>query len=122
MKADGLDMIFVEISMADKDGIPVANANNRVEVTVSGAGRLVGLDNGDSTDFDQYKGTSRSLFSGKLLAMVAAKQEPGQIRFSVSSPGLGTEELVFEAVPCEKIPGVSAFTENKNSSRSTRYR
>ncbi|MDI9501219.1 MAG: glycoside hydrolase family 2 TIM barrel-domain containing protein [Bacillota bacterium] len=115
MKADGLDMIFVEISMADKDGIPVANANNRVEVTVSGAGRLVGLDNGDSTDFDQYKGTSRRLFSGKLLAMVAAKQEPGQIRFSVSSPGLGTEELVFEAVPCEKIPGVSAFTENKKS-------
>jgi beta-galactosidase len=115
MKADGLDMIFVEISMADSDGIPVANANNRVEVTVTGAGRLVGLDNGDSTDYEQYKGTSRRLFSGKLLAMVAAKQEPGEIRLSVSSPGIKTEELVFEAVPCEKIPGVSARTENYKS-------
>ena len=115
MKADGIDMIFIEISMADSNGIHVANANNRVEVAVTGAGRLVGLDNGDSTDFDQYKGTSRRLFSGKLLAMVAAKQEPGQIRVSVSSPGLETEELVLEAVPCGKIPGVSARTENYRS-------
>lgn len=115
LMADGLDMLFVEISMADSDGIPVANANNRVEVTVSGAGRLVGLDNGDSTDYDQYKGTSRRLFSGKLLAMVAAKQEPGEIMFRISSPGLGTEELIFEALPCEKIPGVSAYFENIKS-------
>ena len=118
MKADGLDMIFVEISMADRDGIPVANANNRVEVTVTGAGRLVGLDNGDSTDYDQYKGTSRRLFSGKLLAMVASKQEPGQVRLRVSSPGLETAELVLEAVPCELIPGVSAHTENYRSQPS----
>lgn len=115
MLADGLDMIFVEISMADRNGIPVANANNRVEVTVSGAGRLVGLDNGDSTDYDQYKGTSRRLFSGKLLAMVASRQEPGEIRFSVSSPGLKTEEMIFEALPCERIPGVSARMENEKS-------
>jgi beta-galactosidase len=115
LKADGLDMVFVEISMADSSGIPVANANNRVEVTVTGAGRLVGLDNGDSTDYDQYKGTSRRLFSGKLLAIAASKQEPGQVRFSVSSPGLETAELVLEAVPCEKIPGVSARTENYKS-------
>ena len=71
---------------------------------MSGAGRLVGLDNGDSTDFDQYKGTSRRLFSGKLLAMVAAKQEPGQIRFSVSSPGLGTEELVLKRYHARRYP------------------
>ena len=118
MNADGLDMIFVEISMADSEGIPVANANNRVEVTVTGAGRLVGLDNGDSTDYDQYKGTSRRLFSGKLLAMVASKQEPGQVRLRVSSPGLETAELVLEAVPCELIPGVSAHTENYRSQPS----
>ena len=28
---------------------------------VSGAGRLVGLDNGDSTDYDSFKGISRRL-------------------------------------------------------------
>ena len=43
-------MIFVEISAEDGDGYPVENASDYVRVTVEGAGRLVGLDNGDSTD------------------------------------------------------------------------
>jgi beta-galactosidase len=115
IKADGRDLIFIEISMADIEGIPVDNANNRVEVMVNGAGRLVGLDNGDSTDYDQYKGTSRRLFSGKLLAIVAAKTEPGDINIKVSSIGLSTEEFVLKALPWERPIGVSALMENEKS-------
>ncbi len=115
MKADGLDLIFVEISTVDEQGVEVANANNRIEVSVSGAGRLVGLDNGDSTDYDQYKGTSRKLFSGKLLAIIAAKQEPGDIQVEVSSVGLTKAQLTMMACPCEKLIGVSALMENQRS-------
>ena len=68
-------MIFLEISALDKDGTFVANANNRVQIEVSGAGRLIGLDNGDSTDFEQYKSKNRRLFMGKLLAIIASKTE-----------------------------------------------
>lgn len=106
MLADGQDMIFVETSMEDKDGNPVPNANNRVEVTVTGAGRLVGLDNGDSTDTDSYKGTSRRLFSGKLLVMIAARQEAGEIRITVSSPGLETQEETYHATATSTASGV----------------
>jgi beta-galactosidase len=115
LQADGLDMLFVEISMTDEKGYPVMNANNWVEVKVSGAGRLVGLDNGDSTDYDSYKGTSRRLFSGKLLAMIASKQEAGSITCQVSSQGMETEILRLDAIPCEKIPGVSSISENMQS-------
>ncbi|MGB4659416.1 MAG: glycoside hydrolase family 2 TIM barrel-domain containing protein [Mobilitalea sp.] len=115
MKADGQDLIFVEISMQDEMGNPVANANNRVEVKVIGAGRLVGLDNGDSTDYDQYKGTSRKLFSGKLIAMIAAKQEAGDILLSVLSEGLSAKEMTLKAVPCERIDGITALMENCKS-------
>ncbi len=115
LTADGLDLIFAEISAVDDKGVPVANANNRVEVEVSGAGRLVGLDNGDSTDYDQYKGTSRKLFGGKLLAIIAAKQEPGEIHVKVSSVGLETEVLTLEALPAGRVTGVSSLTENAKS-------
>ncbi len=115
LNGDGLDLIFLEISALDAKGIPVANANNRVQVEVSGAGRLVGLDNGDSTDYDQYKGSSRKLFSGKLLAIIAAKQEAGDIHVKLSSVGLETEELTLKALPADLIPGVSALTENTRS-------
>lgn len=76
--ADGRDIAFVEISTVDVNGIPVGNARNRIRVEVSGAGRLVGLDNGDSTDYDSYKGDNRRLFSGKLLAMI--ESTPGTRR------------------------------------------
>ena len=101
LKADGLDLIFIDISAYDENGIFVANARNRVEVSVTGAGRLVGLDNGDSTDYDQYKGTSRKLFGGKLLAIIAAKCEPGEIFVEVTAPHLPAARLSLTAEPAE---------------------
>lgn len=112
LAADGMDLLFVEIGMADKDGYPVKNARNRVQVSVEGAARLVGLDNGDSTDYDSYKATSRRLFSGKLLAVLAAKTEPGEIVMRVSSVGLPEERLVLQALPCTVPEGVAATEEN----------
>lgn len=114
LQADGEDLIFIEISMKDKVGNPVENATNRVEVQVTGAGRLVGLDNGDSTDYDSFKGTSRRLFSGKLMAIIAAKLEPGDIHVEVSSEGLPTEIITLQAVqPSQEIIGRSALLENQ---------
>ncbi|MBQ9766755.1 MAG: DUF4982 domain-containing protein [Lachnospiraceae bacterium] len=112
LAADGRDLIFVEIELADKDGYPVKNARNRVHVSVEGAGRLVGLDNGDSTDYDNYKATSRRLFSGKLLAVIAAKTEPGEIVVKATSVGLREETLVLQAMPCEVPAGVAAKEDN----------
>ncbi|MBP1756787.1 MAG: lacZ3 [Firmicutes bacterium] len=119
LEADGLDLIFVEISTVDAQGNPVANANNRVQVKVTGAGRLVGLDNGDSTDYDQYKGTSRKLFSGKLLAIIAAKLEPGEIYLEVTSIGITKAELTLRAKEGKHLPGVSAWMENITSEVNT---
>lgn len=119
LKANGEDLIFVEIRAVDEAGTFVANARNRVEVTVSGAGRLIGLDNGDSTDYDQYKGTSRKLFSGRLLAIIAAKKEAGEIDITVTSPALPTETLKLNAVASKVRPGVSCLTENTKSANQT---
>ena len=115
MTADGTDLIFVEIGMEDERGNPVENATNRVRVDVTGAGRLVGLDNGDSTDYDQYKGVSRRLFGGKLMAIVAATLEPGPIRIDVSSVGMEAVSLDLASVPPKDgaPTGVSAAMKNE---------
>lgn len=112
LTADGEDMIFVEISVTDAQGHPVENARNRVNVDVSGAGRLVGLDNGDSTDYDQYKSTCRKLFNGRLLAMIAAKDRAGEINVRVSSAGLEDKTVKLSAVPAEMREGVCCTFEN----------
>lgn len=111
--ADGRDIAFVEISTVDVNGIPVGNARNLIRVEVSGAGRLVGLDNGDSTDYDSYKGDNRRLFSGKLLAMIESTLEPGEITVRAYSEGLENAELQLVSENCGEVSGVSVVTENK---------
>ncbi len=112
INADGEDISFITISTVDENGVFVANAKSRMNVTVSGAGRLVGLDSGDSTDYDEYKGTSKKLFGGKLVAMVAAKDYPGDCAVTVSSMGFESETLKIEAVPAAVKKGISCAAEN----------
>lgn len=113
-RANGTDLMFIDIDAYDKEGVFVANANNRVNVTVTGAGRLIGLDNGDSTDYDEYKGTSRRLFSGRLLAIIGATDKSGEVKVKVNSKGLPDAELCFRAEPSEAAEGVS-FSENNKA-------
>lgn len=84
----GRELAFAEISAEDECGNPVENASSRIHVKVSGPGYLAGLDNGDSTDTDEYKTDSRRLFNGKLLAVIAAGGGEGQVVVEASSPGL----------------------------------
>ncbi len=110
--ADGRSLAFVSIYAVDGKGRRVQNAADRVNVEVTGAGRLVGLDNGDSTDFEQYKGVSRRLFGGSLLAIIAAKDVPGEVRVKITSPSAEGAEVILTAVPAEVPEGVSCTEEN----------
>ena len=99
--ANGEELIFVTIDALDADGYPVDNATNRVHVTVDGEGLLAGLDNGDSTDYEPYKGDCRRLFSGKLLAIIAPTLNAGTITITASSDGLKDAVLTLNTVACK---------------------
>ncbi len=101
--ADGCCLAFIEISMEDKDGNPVCNACDRVSVSVTGTGRLLGLDNGDSTDTEGYKTHTRRLFNGKLLAIVGSTNAAGDVLVSVSSPDKQTKTIMLHTLPAECV-------------------
>lgn len=96
--ADAHDMTFVTISTVDEHGVPVDNAVDRIRVKVTG-GVLMGLDNGDASETDRFKGDSMRLFSGKLLAMVGATDKAGEIRVEATAPGLEGAALTLPALP-----------------------
>lgn len=105
LRADKKDLCFVTIQTLDEEGNPVDNAADYVNVSVRGAGRLLGLDNGDSTDYDPYKGTRRKLFSGRLLAVIGTTHEAGEIEVTVSGEHLQPERLTLTAVSVGAQPG-----------------
>ncbi len=105
------DMAFIEVRAVDKDGYPVENASDPVTVKVEGAGYLTALDNGDSTDTDEYKGCCKRLFSGKMLIMVAIGEDTGNIRVAVSAPGTEGAELTFAVSDRKETEGISLIPE-----------
>lgn len=115
LKADGVSTVALTIYTVDENGYPVENARDRINVTVSGA-RLIGFDNGDSTDYDSYKSSSRKLFSGKAVIFVAATDKAGEVIVRAEAPGLESGEIKLNAVPADVRRGTS-FTETINSEK-----
>ncbi|MBP5609081.1 MAG: DUF4982 domain-containing protein [Lachnospiraceae bacterium] len=114
LKADKTELVsgcgelaFIEVSAVDANGEAVENATDLLKVSVSGAGYLAGLDNGDSTDTDEYKGTRKRLFSGKALIIVGTGDEAGDISVNVSSEGLKGAETVLHVLKGETKEGMS---------------
>ncbi len=86
--ADGSDLSYVEVDILDAQGVVVPQAKNTIAFTISGPGALVGLDAGDSTNHDSYKGTSHAAFSGKLMAIVQSTTTAGTITLKATSGSL----------------------------------
>jgi beta-galactosidase len=85
IKADGRDLAYVEVDVVDAQGVVAPKANNTIAVSVTGPGTLVGLDAGDSTNHDSYKGTSHAAFSGKLMAIVQSTTTAGTVTVNATS-------------------------------------
>jgi beta-galactosidase len=92
ISADGRDLAYVEVDVTDAQGVVVPKANNTISVTVSGPGTLVGLDAGDATNHDSYKGTSHAAFNGKLMAIVQSTTAAGTVTVNAAS-GSGAASL-----------------------------
>ena len=97
--ADGRDLAYVEVDIVDAQGVVAPKANNTIAVSVTGPGTLVGLDDGDSTNHDSYKGTSHAAFSGKLMAIVQSTTTPGTITVNASSGSLTGGSAVVTTTP-----------------------
>ena len=79
-------MFAVEVQDAQDRVVPITD--NEVTFKVSGAGKLIGLGNGDPTDQDSDKGTSRKAFCGYCMAVVQSTKKGGSITVEATSPGL----------------------------------
>jgi len=89
IRADGTDLCFVTVRIADKDGLTVPRSSNLVKFTVSGPGKIVAVDNGDATSLEPFQAMQRKAFNGLALAIVRATPgHGGAIELTAVSEGL----------------------------------
>ena len=97
IKADGQDLSFITVTVADKDNWLVPRSKNRVLFEISG-GEIVAVDNGDATDHESFQAKDRKAYNGLVLVIVRAKPgQPGQIKLAARSDGLAGAQILIRA-------------------------
>ena len=119
MLCDQHDLIFVNVSALDEQNIPVDNARERIKVSVSGGGRLVGTDNGDSTDPDGYKSDCRRMFNGKLLLIIASNGICEPVKVKVNGIRCESAELSVPVLITDPLEGTSCCQKNYEHTMSS---
>lgn len=97
IRADGQDLAYINIQITDGDRIPWMMEDQKLSVTVEGAGKLLALGSGNPETVEKFSDTSYTTYHGRLLAIVQATEKDGDIRIQVCGEGLQRTEAVLYA-------------------------
>ena len=97
IKADNDDLSFVTVRIEDKDGHLCPMADNLVKFSVTGAGKIQAVDNGDAATAEPFHADHRNAFSGMALLIVRAEGKPGKIRVTATGEGLAAAKVELTA-------------------------
>ena len=94
LKADGNDLAFITVSLADKKGTFVPDATDQLSFEVSGAGTFKAVCNGDATSLEVFTKPTMRLFSGQLVVIVQAAKQKGQLTLTIKDKQRGLTQKV----------------------------
>ncbi len=98
--ADNKDAAVINISVVDRKGRTVPNADNMIHFKINGPGKIIGVGNGDPSSHEPDKCADglwkRSLFNGFCQVIVQSTGEAGTIKLEATSPNLwnGSTDIV----------------------------
>jgi beta-galactosidase len=82
---DGYDLVYVSVSVEDKEGNLVPNAADLIQFEISGGGKLVGVDNGYQAGLDSFKANSCKVYNGKCIAIIQSNGKKEKIQLKASA-------------------------------------
>ena len=87
-------LLQLEVFVTDENDRWVSSDSTLLQVSVTGAAKLIGLENGDLADVTEYSASYRRAYEGRLLIYVA-RTEPGK-EFTVTITGDCLQTAVYE--------------------------
>jgi beta-galactosidase len=109
VSANGEDVAMFAVEVQDAQGRVVPITDNEVTFRVAGQGKLIGTGNGDPTNQEPDKGTSRKAFCGLCMGLVQSVKTAGSITVEATSPGLAPASVTIEAKPATLRPQVAVW-------------
>ncbi len=96
IRADGSDLSYITVKIADKNGLLVPGARNLVKFEVQGPGEIAAVGNGDATSHEPFQAKQRSAYNGLCLVIIRAQAgKEGKITLRAEAEGLSRSEIVI---------------------------
>ncbi len=93
LDANGDDLAYITVQVADKDGNIVPDAEPLVKFKVTGDGTFRATANGDPTSLRDFNKPEMDLFSGAATAIVKSGDKPGVVTLEAKSSGLKSAKI-----------------------------
>lgn len=98
IKANNRDVVHLVAEIVDEKGFLVPGADNKLEIKVTGAGKVLGIGSGNAANLGSFQSTHCKAFNGLLLVIIQAIDKEGKITCKIESDGLPGVQATVEVV------------------------
>ena len=85
------------VEVTDDKGQVVPDAEMPIKFSISGAGEIAGVGNGNPTDMTSFQQHGRKTWRGKCLVIVRPNGKSGNITLKATAAGLEAAQIVISA-------------------------
>jgi hypothetical protein len=90
-------VVHIALNLLDKNGRLAVAEDHQVEISISGPGKIIGLESGNVDSHENYQSFTRNTWNGKLMIYIRAI-DTGTIKVEAMSAGLTTAQVIIKAV------------------------
>lgn len=93
LKANGQDLAYIGIQLADQEGNPTALEEATIKIQVNGVAQLVALGSANPSDEGNYYDNYCKTYDGAALAIIRANIEEGKSMVTITAEGYDSKEI-----------------------------
>ena len=98
LKDDKQELANVFVTLFDKSGNTVYSADNEITCEVTGPVRILGMEDSNPRNIENYKDNKQHAYHGKLLIYLQSLDKPGKAVIKLSSPGLKGTTIELDVI------------------------
>jgi len=89
--------VVVTVEVVDTKGRLVPTAQNKIHFSIEGAGKIIGVGNGDPSCHEPDKASERSVFNGLAQVIVQSTRDAGKIKLTATTDGLKLATMTVQS-------------------------
>jgi beta-galactosidase/beta-glucuronidase len=98
LKADNNDLAHIFVALCDEAGNTVYSAENEITCEIEGPVRLLGMEDSNPSNTEEYKDNKQNAYHGKLLLYLQSEDSSGHATIVLTSPGLSSTKVVLDII------------------------